>query len=269
MILPAEDIDPEAAERLIWLASVDQPPFDPKPGEPWKKGNAAEDLARPDERVMAAARLADFLKARQAAEPIPALRVEKIHPMTEHRRLSVEFDDQLIVFWGEPPGGERPGEPTASEKWDMLRDHVRRHGTLGVPDPTKTYLRFTKDGLVERPRPRNEPRARLRAGPDPPAGKITLRIVPLLRVVCAARARRGARAGVRLDVNRDRPRAPRIDLPMGENWVMANRLGPKWLNQVQQLAVPTHAGRLSRYALLAERVNALEPTLEPRDRRRN
>ncbi len=48
---------------------------------------------------------------------------------------------------------------------------------------------------------------------------------------------------------------------MGENWVMANRLGPKWLNQVQQLAVQTHAGRLGRYALLAERVNALEPTL--------
>ena len=42
---------------------------------------------------------------------------------------------------------------------------------------------------------------------------------------------------------------------------MANRLGPKWLNQVQQLAVQTHAGRLGRYALLAERVNALEPTL--------
>ena len=75
MILPAEDIHPEAAERLMWLASVDQPPFDSKPGEPWKKGNAAEGLARPDERVMAAARLADFLKARQAAESIPALRV--------------------------------------------------------------------------------------------------------------------------------------------------------------------------------------------------
>ena len=42
---------------------------------------------------------------------------------------------------------------------------------------------------------------------------------------------------------------------------MANRLGPKWLNQVQQLAIQTHAGRLGRYALLAQRVNALEPSL--------
>ena len=33
---------------------------------------------------------------------------------------------------------------------------------------------------------------------------------------------------------------------------MASRLGPKWLNRVQQLAGPTHAGRLSRYAVLAD-----------------
>jgi preprotein translocase subunit SecA len=43
---------------------------------------------------------------------------------------------------------------------------------------------------------------------------------------------------------------------------MGNRLGPVWLNQMQQLAGPTHAGRLSRYALLAERINSLEPVLE-------
>ena len=43
---------------------------------------------------------------------------------------------------------------------------------------------------------------------------------------------------------------------------MASQLGPKWLNRVQQIAAPTHAGRLGRYALLAEQVNALEPGLE-------
>ena len=31
---------------------------------------------------------------------------------------------------------------------------------------------------------------------------------------------------------------------------MANRLGPTWLNHVQQLAGPTHAGRLARYSVL-------------------
>ena len=43
---------------------------------------------------------------------------------------------------------------------------------------------------------------------------------------------------------------------------MANRLGQTWVNQVRSLAGPTHRGRLSRYALLAEQVNALEPTFE-------
>jgi len=43
---------------------------------------------------------------------------------------------------------------------------------------------------------------------------------------------------------------------------MASQLGPKWLNRVQQIAAPTHGGRLSRYALLADQVNALEAGLE-------
>ncbi len=42
---------------------------------------------------------------------------------------------------------------------------------------------------------------------------------------------------------------------------MSSRLGPGWLNRVQQLAGPTHAGRLGRYALFVERINALEPEL--------
>ena len=37
---------------------------------------------------------------------------------------------------------------------------------------------------------------------------------------------------------------------------MASRLGPMWLNQVKSVAGPTHAGRLSRYAVLADQVNA-------------
>src|SRR5262249_262820 len=44
--------------------------------------------------------------------------------------------------------------------------------------------------------------------------------------------------------------------------VMAGRLGPKWLNQVQSLAAASHPGRLGRFAVVAETVNALEPVLE-------
>ena len=43
---------------------------------------------------------------------------------------------------------------------------------------------------------------------------------------------------------------------------MSSRLGPAWLHRVQMLAGPTHKGRLSRYSLIATKVNALEATLE-------
>jgi preprotein translocase subunit SecA len=43
---------------------------------------------------------------------------------------------------------------------------------------------------------------------------------------------------------------------------MSSRLGPSWLNRVSQLAGPTHTGRLGRYAVLVDRINALEPELE-------
>src|SRR5262245_63586527 len=42
---------------------------------------------------------------------------------------------------------------------------------------------------------------------------------------------------------------------------MGSRLGLKWFNQVQQLAVPTQSARFSRFALYADRINALEPIL--------
>jgi preprotein translocase subunit SecA len=43
---------------------------------------------------------------------------------------------------------------------------------------------------------------------------------------------------------------------------MASRLGPSWLNRFSGLAGPTHAGRIGRYAILVDRINALEPLFE-------
>src|SRR5579875_1864892 len=58
------------------------------------------------------------------------------------------------------------------------------------------------------------------------------------------------------------PAASSRGLPTGSRNHMAARLGPSWLNRVQQLAGPTHAGRLGRYAVLVDRINALEPAME-------
>ena len=43
---------------------------------------------------------------------------------------------------------------------------------------------------------------------------------------------------------------------------MASRLGPAWLKRMRQLAGPTHSGRMGNYALLVDRINALEPMTE-------
>ena len=43
---------------------------------------------------------------------------------------------------------------------------------------------------------------------------------------------------------------------------MASQLGPRWLHQVTRIAAPTHAGRLGKFAALADQVNALEATIE-------
>ncbi len=43
---------------------------------------------------------------------------------------------------------------------------------------------------------------------------------------------------------------------------MASHLGPKWFHQVRRIAAPTQTGRLGRFALLAEQVNALEASFE-------
>ena len=43
---------------------------------------------------------------------------------------------------------------------------------------------------------------------------------------------------------------------------MANSVGSQWFHQVAQIAGTSHTGRLSRFSLLAQKVNALEPELE-------
>ena len=44
---------------------------------------------------------------------------------------------------------------------------------------------------------------------------------------------------------------------------MASRLGAGWINQVSRLAGPTPTGRFASFAIQVQRVNALEPELEP------
>lgn len=147
VILPADDLDRDAAGPLVRLHGLD-PPFDGRPGQYW--GSAADGLAEPDPRAAAASRLAAFLKAKTRREAPGRLPFRPI--AIRHRdpdgSLCVLGEASTWVCWGEAPGAEVPGRPTAAEKWEMLRAWARLHGPADVVDPD--FLDFTRDGVVVR-----------------------------------------------------------------------------------------------------------------------
>jgi hypothetical protein len=155
VILPADDLDRDAAGPLIRLDGFD-PPFDGRPGRAW--ATSADGLATPDPRASAAARLAAFLKARTRLEEpggSPLFRPVAIHHDADDGLLWVRSGGRTWVCWGEAPGAEAPGRPTATEKWVMLREWSRRHVPPGVEYPD--FLAFDKDGVGRR---KGKPRTR-------------------------------------------------------------------------------------------------------------
>ncbi|MBV8554494.1 MAG: hypothetical protein JO116_02940 [Planctomycetaceae bacterium] len=155
VILPREDFDWEAAGRLVKVCGL-KPPQDPRPGIAWKMGDAAGGLEQADHRVLAASRLAAFLKpmADRDQREVPALRFVAVHPAVHPStpnwwwvQLGDEVTgDELMILWGEPPGAEAPGELSAEAKWAMFRDWARRNTPQLVKRPN--YLRFSKAGIA-------------------------------------------------------------------------------------------------------------------------
>jgi hypothetical protein len=145
VILPRGEIEWEAAGPLILIAGL-PPPVDPRPGRFWKSGDAAKGTVQADERVLAAARLAAFLKSKQARpeSSIPALRFMALHPEVK-RQIFVECASMMMILWGDAPGEEPPGQLTAEARWTMLRDWVKENPARVVEHPS--YLHFTKTGV--------------------------------------------------------------------------------------------------------------------------
>ncbi len=139
-ILPSEDIDVEPLGSLIKITGDGLlPPSDPRPGVVWKARDRAADIDRADPKVVAAARLAGFLRRQTAdsqSNPARALRVlEIIVTDYERRGLFVMNAEGAEIWWEDAPGEERPGKPSAAEKWQML-EHWQE----------TTTARFLEDG---------------------------------------------------------------------------------------------------------------------------
>jgi hypothetical protein len=158
VILPLDEVEIEPLKHALLLKGLDlplipieglDPPSRPRPGYAWTAPEESPEAGRADERVRAATRLAAFLQSSLSREPrpiAPALRPDLIHfEAAKKESLFVRNAEQEWIYWDQPPGRERPGEPTASQKWSDLREWaVRREAAT---TRKKHYLGFTKDGI--------------------------------------------------------------------------------------------------------------------------
>jgi hypothetical protein len=125
-------------------------PADPTPGVQWKSATAAGDLPREDRRILAAAKLAGFLRLQEQSLPspiTPALHAEEIIITDfEKRGLFLVNAAGAFLWWGEAPGEESPGRRKAEEKWAILCKSAERNEPRPLPEGD--FWAFSQSELV-------------------------------------------------------------------------------------------------------------------------
>lgn len=147
VILPAEDVEADHVLGLIRLEHV-RPPFNPKPGEVWKRPGGVAGEAEVDDTVRAGARLAAFLRPLATSKGDgPDARITHIHAEPS-RDLWVQFGGNVLFCWKSALGQEVPGELSAEAKRDQLRDWIERYDPAEFPAGRTRHFVFTKGGIV-------------------------------------------------------------------------------------------------------------------------
>ena len=156
IILPIGDVDVAALGQVIKITGDSEQgglagPSDPRPGVIWKSRGDGPGLDRADERILAASKLAAFLvQGPQVddAQKYPALHLREIIVTQFHLRgrgLFAVNAEGAMIRWGDAPGDEPMGKPTAEEKWAILRHW--RETTASRSVETGDYWSFSKRGL--------------------------------------------------------------------------------------------------------------------------
>jgi hypothetical protein len=152
VVLPAEELDVEAAGRLIPF-QVDLPAgatINARDGRALKiePAPSARAVIAPD-LVPQAAQLAEFVRQRERLEPdvAAAIGVDAIHGQPRSG-LWLQFARQKMVRWGAGPGSEAPGEPDAARKWGLLAQWIARNRNAMNALRHPAYLAFERDRVV-------------------------------------------------------------------------------------------------------------------------
>lgn len=142
VILNQDEVDLNAAATLVLERRGESPllpPFQRKVGETWKTESGPNKLPAVDERVLAGAKLANFLRSVQRDDLIKrSPNVFQAVVAESESKLWVQSGDHLLVFWGMPPNEERPGELIFSEKWKVLTNWIKQYDQ-SVNDPRMNY----------------------------------------------------------------------------------------------------------------------------------
>lgn len=150
VVLPEGDIDPtrEVLLRLVFLEPLDAIPGLPLQARLTIAGLSREPLSA--QRIQEATHLARFLKPKRDPSSPTSTRfaIQYLAPLGSHR-LCLYVGEGIWVNWGESPGSEPEGTPTAEEKWVMLGDWINRHGVspLDPLNAPRRWLYFTKSGV--------------------------------------------------------------------------------------------------------------------------
>ena len=112
-LLPSEDVDVQLVGALIQITGVELTrPADSRAGVVWKSKSAGEEVARPDERIISAARLARFLREHVGSDQGAASKtlrmVEIIVTVFAERGLFVFNSEKTIFGWGSAPTAKHP-----------------------------------------------------------------------------------------------------------------------------------------------------------------